>query len=81
MGKEFLQFIIMILATIITFYLLFAPWYLDFALVHTIVVLVLFGLALISIILEGCLDSYKLIPIDLYDLGTKIVIEDPRLLK
>lgn len=71
----------MILATAITFYLLFAPWYLDNSLIHTIIVLVLFGLALISVILEGCLDAYKLIPVDLYDLGTKIVIEDPRLLK
>lgn len=71
----------MILATGVTFYLLFAPWYIDSFITHTIMVLILFGLALISVILEIVLDVYKIVPVDLYDIGLKVVIEDAALLK
>lgn len=71
----------MILALLVTLYLLFAPWYLNNEIVHTALVLSLFGLALVSLILEVCLNIYKLIPVDLYDVGLKVVIEDAHLLK
>ena len=41
----------------------------------------LFGLALISIIVEYCLDIYRIVPVDLYGTGLKVVVEDPALLK
>ena len=44
-------------------------------------VLVLFGMAVFSVVLEVCLDVYKLVPVDLYETGMKVVIEDARLIK
>lgn len=41
----------------------------------------LFGLAMLSLLFELCLDIYKIVPVDLYETGLKVVIEDHRLLK
>jgi hypothetical protein len=41
----------------------------------------LFGLAIISLVLEFYLDVYKIIPVDLYETGLSVVIEDKKLLK
>jgi hypothetical protein len=41
----------------------------------------LFGLALISVILEFVLDLYQIIPVDLYETGLSVIIEDKKLLK
>ena len=71
----------MIVALACTFYLLFAPWYIDSLIVHIIIVFTLLGLALISVILEYCFSIYKLVPIDLYETGMKVVVEDPVLLQ
>lgn len=46
-----------------------------------ILCLLLFGLAIVSVTLEFILDLYKIIPVDLYEIGLTIVIEDKKLLK
>ena len=38
-------------------------------------------MAVFSVVLEVCLDVYKLVPVDLYETGMKVVIEDARLIK
>lgn len=80
--KEYLQFGILVLALGLTYYLLLAPWALaDSSLVHLVAMFAMFGLAFISIILEYCLAIYKIVPVDLYETGMTIVVEDPALLR
>ena len=71
----------MIVCEGIVLYLLFAPWYVDSEVAHIVLVLVLFGMAILSVAFEVCLDVYKLVPVDLYETGMKVVIEDARLIK
>lgn len=51
----------------------------SFDFIYLILCLSLFGLALISALLEIFLNVYSMIPYDLYDLGLTIVIEDKEL--
>lgn len=79
--KEYLHFILLIIALGLTYYLLLAPWTISSMIPHIIVLFTLFGLALTSIILEYCLDIYRIVPVDLYGTGMKVVVEDPALLR
>ena len=66
----------------ITYYLLFAPWdAADKNFAHIIAMFLLFGMALVSIIVEYCFDIYRIIPVDLYGTGLRVVVEDPALLR
>ena len=79
--KEYLQFAILIIAFGCTIFLLFAPWSISNSTLLLIFVFLIFGLALLSLILEYCLPIYHLVPVDLYETGMKVVVEDPALLK
>ena len=69
------------LAIGVTLYLLFAPWYIMNEISHSILAMSLFGLGILSFVLEVCLNVYLLIPVDLYETGMKVVIEDSKLLE
>jgi hypothetical protein len=69
------------LADLIVIALLFLPLVVNNELISLVLCLSLFGLALISAILEFVLDLYQIIPVDLYETGLSIIIEDKKLLK
>lgn len=48
----------------------------SYDMIYMILCLTLFGLALISALLEVFLDVYTFIPYDLYNIGLTIIIED-----
>ena len=80
--KQYVQFIILIFALLTTYYLLIAPWILhDTMISHIIAMFVLFGLALVSIVIQYCFDIYKIVPVDLYGTGMKVIVEDPALVR
>lgn len=80
LKREFSQLIVWMLAVGITLYLLFGPWYINNEIIHSVLAMSLFGLGLLSLVLEVCLNVYLLIPVDLYETGMKVVIEDSKLL-
>ena len=80
LKREFSQLIVWMLAVVITLYLLFGPWYINNEIIHSVLAMSLFGLGLLSLVLEVCLNVYLLIPVDLYETGMKVVIEDSKLL-
>jgi hypothetical protein len=49
--------------------------------IHMVMCLVLFGLAILSAVLEIFLDLYTFLPYDLYNIGLTVVIEDRELLR
>ena len=78
--KEYLNFAVLIFAQISMFALLFLPWYWHDDLGLTLIVMIPFWCMLATLIIEVCLNIYKIIPVDLYEVGLKIVIEDKELL-
>lgn len=76
-----MQFAIGIISFGVTLYILIGFWKISHEIVNTVIVFCLFGLALLSLITEFFLSIYKIVPVDLYETGLKVVIEDPRLLK
>ena len=80
LKREFSQLIVWMLAVGITLYLLFGPWHINNEIIHSVLAMSLFGLGLLSLVLEVCLNVYLLIPVDLYETGMKVVIEDSKLL-
>ena len=77
-----MQFAILVFALAVTYYLLIAPWILTNTMVsHVIAMFIMFGLAFISIVVEYCFDIYRIVPVDLYGTGMKVVVEDPALVR
>lgn len=75
--KEALQLILNILGDLIMLALLVIPLFVNsssFDFIYFILCVSLFGLAIISAVLEILLDLYTFIPYDLYNLGLTIVI-------
>lgn len=81
LKHEYPQFILGVLGLGVFMFILIAPWTLDNSIVHVAMAFVLIGIGILSIILEFCLDTYRMVPVDLYDTGLKVVIEDPKLLQ
>jgi len=79
--REYIQFALGLLGFAVTIYILVGFWYITAELINTIIVLCLLGLGLISLLVEMIFDIYKIVPVDLYETGLKVVIEDARLLK
>jgi hypothetical protein len=77
--KELSQLIINIVADMLLIAILVMPLMFNtssYDLIYMILCLTLFGLALISALLEVFLDVYTFIPYDLYNIGLTIIIED-----
>lgn len=77
--KELSQLIINIIADMLLIAILVMPLMFNtssYDMIYMILCLTLFGLALISALLEIFLDVYTFIPYDLYNIGLTIIIED-----
>ncbi len=61
--------------------MLFVPWFVTDSIVLTVLPFVGYLLMLIALFLEVFLNIYKIIPVDMYETGMKVVIEDQKLLK